>query len=139
MGGRATDLGYLTTPQAHYLVYKANLRATLQAGPEDYYADFSANYNKFVGLLGPTDYAAESLYVDCADGVGGRQLPDMAKRLPFDMKIFNTSLNEPVHLNDCCGAEYVQKERKLPRNFASVPIGAKCASFDGDADRIVYL
>ena len=28
---------------------------------------------------------------------------------------------------------------QLPANFAGVPVGARCASLDGDADRLVYF
>lgn len=35
-----------------------------------------------------------------------------------------------------CGAEYVQKSHNLPSNFVK---NAKSCSFDGDADRLIYL
>ena len=45
-----------------------------------------------------------------------------------------------MHLNEGCGAEFVQKEHKLPRNFEEEKHkGLKFASFDGDADRLVYF
>lgn len=47
-------------------------------------------------------------------------------------------------LNNGCGAEFVQKSQKLPRNFeenksdCAVSGGYCIASFDGDADRLIY-
>ena len=42
-------------------------------------------------------------------------------------------------LNDQCGAEFVHKEQKLPLNYKEAEfLGQKCASFDGDADRLIY-
>lgn len=38
-----------------------------------------------------------------------------------------------------CGADYVKTQLKLPTNFDSLPVGTRCASLDGDADRLVYF
>lgn len=43
---------------------------------------------------------------------------------------------KPDKLNDGCGAEYVQKDQKLPAGWtAESHANKKCMSFDGDADR----
>lgn len=48
--------------------------------------------------------------------------------------------NDKPRENDCCGSDYVQKNRALPVNFASSnDAGTLCASLDGDADRLVYF
>ena len=42
----------------------------------------------------------------------------------------------PDNLNEHCGAEFVQKDQKLPCNWeVSEHANKKCISFDGDADR----
>ena len=44
-------------------------------------------------------------------------------------------------LNKECGAEYVQKEGRYPTGMADYGAedhGNKAASFDGDADRLIY-
>ena len=42
-------------------------------------------------------------------------------------------------MNELCGAEYVHKDQKVPRNYCEKEHkGRKCASFDGDADRLIY-
>uniref|UniRef100_A0A0A8XUI9 Phosphoacetylglucosamine mutase n=1 Tax=Arundo donax TaxID=35708 RepID=A0A0A8XUI9_ARUDO len=38
-----------------------------------------------------------------------------------------------------CGADFVQKERVAPHGFSSDDVGVRCASLDGDADRLVYF
>ncbi len=43
-------------------------------------------------------------------------------------------------LNEECGAEFVHKDQKLPLQFdIHGKPGLKCASFDGDADRLIYF
>lgn len=38
-----------------------------------------------------------------------------------------------------CGADYVKIARLLPVGMEDVLVGARCASFDGDADRLIYF
>ena len=54
----------------------------------------------------------------------------------YHFKVVNTGEGT---LNDKCGAEYVQKEQKLPKNFDTIEDWQRCASVDGDADRVVYF
>ena len=54
----------------------------------------------------------------------------------YHFKLANTGEET---LNDKCGAEYVQKEQKLPKNFDTIEDWQRCASVDGDADRVVYF
>jgi phosphoacetylglucosamine mutase len=44
-------------------------------------------------------------------------------------------------LNKDVGADYVQKEQRVPKHggFEELPTGSKCVSIDGDADRLVYF
>lgn len=60
--------------------------------------------------------------------------------MPFHATIMNDD-REPDLLNEECGAEYVHKDQKLPSNFSAKggKPGLKCASFDGDADRLIYF
>ncbi|KAG8502493.1 hypothetical protein CXB51_000134 [Gossypium anomalum] len=41
--------------------------------------------------------------------------------------------------NDGVGADYVQKEKVVPRGIGSNDVGLRCASLDGDADHFVYF
>ncbi|VDM69609.1 unnamed protein product [Strongylus vulgaris] len=60
-----------------------------------------------------------------------RFLPEDALRIQFR--------NEDDVLNYKCGADFVKIEQILPINFDDVDVTAKCASFDGDADRLIYF
>ena len=78
--------------------------------------------------------------LDCANGVGA--LPMMLiinnVRNYIDIELVNTHTDDPLNLNEGCGAEYVHKDVKNPRGVsASSP--KKCAAFDGDADRLIYF
>ena len=122
------DYGLLTTPQLHFLTKHSN-EAQEEIQPSFYTnsikekADFL--FAKFTGGNRYEPY----LDLDCAGGVGSGVMIELA----YDwIKLYNTS---PEILNSECGAEYAHKKRKLPR---SLEIGRKCASFDGDADRLVY-
>jgi len=57
--------------------------------------------------------------------------------LPINVQIINDD-PVPTMLNEECGAEYVHKDQKFPLDFKGA-VGAKCASFDGDADRLIYF
>ena len=50
------------------------------------------------------------------------------------------SKGQGPQLNGGCGAEWVQKKRLPPANTnAETDVGVRFASFDGDADRVVYF
>lgn len=58
-----------------------------------------------------------------------------------DLKVhfFNDDLI-PDKLNEECGAEFVHKDQKFPTHFEDSSFrGKKCASFDGDADRLIHF
>jgi phosphoacetylglucosamine mutase len=38
-----------------------------------------------------------------------------------------------------CGADFVKIQARVPAGFDDVPANARCASLDGDADRLVYF
>lgn len=86
--------------------------------------------------------------LDCSNGVGFVNIKALDEVLSkfFELKLINAG-EEKQFLNDGCGAEFVQKERKLPRNlkeaieaeFSNLSIDKiSFPAFDGDADRLVY-
>jgi phosphoacetylglucosamine mutase len=78
------------------------------------------------------------LTVDCANGVGAIHLRRLATVLSqFGVKITNDDLDTPGQLNKNCGADYVKTTQSAPPSIQLQPNG-RYASFDGDADRIVY-
>jgi phosphoacetylglucosamine mutase len=57
----------------------------------------------------------------------------------MQVTIINDDEN-PDLLNEGCGAEFVHKDQKFPTHFDKHGrVGLKCASFDGDADRLIYF
>ncbi len=80
------------------------------------------------------------MVLDCANGVGTipMRLVTSQIRRYIDIQLVNTHTDHAEPLNENCGAEYVHKEGKLPTDInASSP--KKAASFDGDADRLMYF
>lgn len=55
------------------------------------------------------------------------------------MQFFNDDM-VPDMLNEECGAEFVHKDQKFPTHIDDSSFrGKKCASFDGDADRLMLF
>ena len=133
VGASVLDIGIVTTPQLHYVV-----RATWQGIPasasvEGYYTDICT---AFCTLMG--DRKAAPVLVDCANGVGRVSAEALSVRLANVLPI-STLNTGSENLNNQCGAEYVQSQKKVPLSFdIEQHSGVKCASVDGDADRLVY-
>ena len=57
--------------------------------------------------------------VDGANGVGASKLSQLQKFIPeLKLDIRNSGMEGDGLLNDLVGADFVQKERAFPRNFA---------------------
>jgi len=161
-GSQFLNFGTVTTPQLHFMVLTFN-KDYRQALPKfDYKPDdlLQIYYDTFGGtLLKAFDLLAEMglvdknkkkrTYVDCSNGVGGIHQEKMTQ--DYFNKIFNvTVLNSKntEFLNEECGSEFVQKEKKVPRGLLDlinkeVPESENLddvsfLSYDGDADRTVY-
>ncbi|XP_021288468.1 phosphoacetylglucosamine mutase [Herrania umbratica] len=139
-GAIALDLGILTTPQLHWMVRAGNkgMKATEPA----YFEQISSSFRCLIDLI-PNGTKANKLdnrvVVDGADGVGGEKLA-VLKNMLTDLVIeVRNSGEDGGLLNDGVGADYVQKEKVVPRGFGSNDVGIRCASLDGDADRLVYF
>ena len=88
------------------------------------------------------------IILDTANGAGSQGIkPFLVESYVnkyLDVKVIND--NDFANMNNNCGSEHVQKERKKPLNLDSfllesdhTAIGAASfLSLDGDADRIVY-
>jgi phosphoacetylglucosamine mutase len=162
VGTSYVDNGILTTPQLHYAVRCINTKGTPYEYGEPtevgYYEKLAAAYKKVMKGRKSTG----SVTVDCANGVGGIKLADLIKYLPspeeggVDIKIVNSDAWLPERLNSqvCeipllrtrfalsnvlskCGADFVKTQQRPPPSSKAGPL-ARCASLDGDADRIVY-
>ncbi|VDN18618.1 unnamed protein product [Gongylonema pulchrum] len=130
-------LGILTTPQLHYIVRCQNDPLYGAATEKGYYERVR---NSMDGLNFSTrsgNAYTPILYLDCANGVGAQQF----RKLHFDQSSLHVILvnDQLASLNDHCGADYVKIEKKFPRNFEKIEALQRCASFDGDADRLIYF
>ncbi|XP_028077555.1 phosphoacetylglucosamine mutase isoform X1 [Camellia sinensis] len=139
VGAVAVDMGVLTTPQLHWMVRARN--KAMKATELDYFNQLSSSFRCLIDLI-PQGSAVnkmnDNVVVDGANGVGGEKLEVLKKILNgLDMEIRNSG-KEGV-LNEGVGADYVQKEKVAPRGFCPADAGIRCASLDGDADRLVYF
>ena len=129
-----TDFELLTTPQLHYLValQEKNYNAA------DYIKNMTSAFIDFVKLC-DSDYHSDFV-LDCANGVGAVPMEEIAKILNphINIRLINTSIGNTAKLNEGCGAEFVHKEMKEPAEIKN-DMPAKCAAFDGDADRLMYF
>lgn len=122
------DYGLMTTPQFHYLVNESNKIGDI-APVESYIENISSKFLPLFSSFPSGSRYEPSLQLDCAGGVGLGIMSTLS--FPW-VTLVNT---DPSRLNHHCGAEYSHKERKLPDNMLQ---DLKSASFDGDADRLVY-
>lgn len=68
-----------------------------------------------------------TVVVDGADGVGGEKLEVLKSMLTsLVIEVRNTGKGGGL-LNDGVGADYVQKEKVVPRGFCSNDVGLRCA------------
>lgn len=135
-----TDLGLVTTPMLHHYTMKTNLGET-----PNYLQEFTQAFLDFQNILKEENkfkknYEAK-IAIDCANGVGAKHLKKFAKKLSGFLQIisFNKDMEKKDILNYNCGAEHVQKENALPTMCPEVEDMEKFASFDGDADRLIYF
>lgn len=136
MGAECSDYGVLTTPQLHYMVRCVNTGGAYGAPTEaGYYRKLSSAFH----MLVPEPPAAPSLLkVDAANGVGGTSVKRVMEEVRGDLVTVQLYNNGSGVLNDRCGADYVKGGQIAPNGIEFV-VGDRCASFDGDADRIVYF
>lgn len=97
-GANATDYGIVTTPQLHYLVRCINTQGAYgEPTLEGYYKKIGDAYK--VLMTGKTQQGP--ITVDCANGVGGPKLHEMAQYLgdSFNVRIINDDVDVPAKLN----------------------------------------
>ncbi|KAG9205021.1 Phosphoacetylglucosamine Mutase [Epicoccum nigrum] len=142
-GAEVKEYGFLTTPQLHYMVRCLNTEGTKDAygtpTEKGYYEKFGAAFKTALRGKKPSG----SLTVDGANGVGGPKLKELIKYLPskeeggLEIFVINDNVIKPESLNVDCGADYVKTNQRAPPSSKAGP-GDRCASLDGDADRVVY-
>ncbi|MCJ1484613.1 Phosphoacetylglucosamine Mutase [Schaereria dolodes] len=138
-----TDYKLLTTPQLHYITRCLNTKGSSyeygEPTEQGYYEKTADAFKTAMQGRKPSG----GVIVDCANGVGGPKLRELVKYLPtiseggLDIKIVNDDVVQPERLNYQCGADFVKTGQRAPPSSQAAPL-ARCASLDGDADRIVY-
>ncbi|KAK6090136.1 hypothetical protein P3W45_000862 [Vairimorpha bombi] len=124
------DYGVLSTPEMHYLIRMSNNKNVLEE-KDNYLDNLLVNYRKLRDL---TKYDLPIL-ADTANGV-------VKKNITKDMGI--TIINENTGiLNEKCGADFVKTYNQVPLlnnfNFKNEKENTLFASFDGDADRLIFF
>ena len=142
-GATYKDYGFLTTPQLHYMTRCINTEGTDYAygspdegGYNSKLADAFVRSMKHKKITGP-------VIVDCANGVGAPKLKELIKHLPsakdggIDIHVVNDDIASPDMLNVQCGADFVKTQQRAPPS-SKAGVNDRCASLDGDADRLMY-
>jgi len=115
------DLGKVTTPQHHYLVYNKSINL-------NDYIDKYQNINKF-----KLDFS--NLVIDCANGIGYYPLDKIKILNKLSYKLINTCTSTFNLLNHEAGTDYIISNNRLPSNFIYNKLSC---SLDGDADRFIF-
>ncbi|GAA5903540.1 hypothetical protein JCM8208_003619 [Rhodotorula glutinis] len=134
------NAGLVTTPQLHYLVRCLNTEGTPEAYGEPSVDGYYRKLANAYSTLATGRHLLPALTVDCANGVGAPKLKEFLKVVGNDLLpiiAVRDNTTQAGHLNFDCGADYVKTQQRAPRNVELVP-WQRYASFDGDADRIVF-
>jgi phosphoacetylglucosamine mutase len=112
---------YVTTPQLHYLFSQISQELT--------YLDYVKRASNLVNI---------ECILDCANGIGAKFMMDLRHSC---IKLVNVEWEDHIKLNTSCSSDYVCTTRSLPKLEGlenTIVQDNLCASFDGDADRIVF-
>ncbi|XP_041985319.1 phosphoacetylglucosamine mutase [Aricia agestis] len=136
--GTPKEFGIVTTPILHYCVRCRNDNSYGKPTEEGYYEKIVGAFKNIRQKLSVTGNYNTILYVDGANGVGGKKLNIIKKGLDgeLDLVLHNLGGNGGK-LNLNCGADYVKVSQKPATGFEAPPL-QRVASLDGDGDRLVY-
>ena len=134
------DAGLITTPQCHFLTVMANdpnVKA-VEVCKQLYTEFFRRAFVDFFDGQAPN---INDLILDTAHGVGIEAVKDFMASLSANKQLDYISIKAVNAgdgiLNFQCGADYVKTNQCGPQGLILKP-GPRYASFDGDADRLVY-
>ena len=140
-GGQVVDVGLVTTPQLHFIVKCKNDPSYGVSSEEGYWHKLMSAFTKLNDQYVASGKSAlrydRFVTVDCANGVGAVKMAHLRDKISdvIQIRLENTGQGK---LNDNCGADFVKLYQKAPSGVKLEPL-ARYASFDGDADRIVYF
>lgn len=129
LDGEVCDYGIVSTPQLFWLVRSSNAKGEFES-KNKYLGYFNQHYAILVELCGAKPGSRDEVRkVDTANGVITHIL-DKLEGPKVQL------MNGDGVLNYQCGADYVKKMRAGPQDAQDSDL---VASFDGDADRLVYI
>eukprot|EP00915_Cephaloidophora_sp_WS-2016_P008729 GHVH01012210.1.p1 GENE.GHVH01012210.1~~GHVH01012210.1.p1 ORF type:complete len:552 (+),score=73.06 GHVH01012210.1:64-1719(+) len=134
LGAKVVDLGVVTTPQLHFGVWHQNRYGSLGT-PDVYKTYFATRLNEC--YPDASNDEPSKLMFDGACGVGALHVgcfTSALEKIKVDLCICNGPNDGELNLG--CGSDFVQTSQAPPARFTFK--GVRCASVDGDADRIVY-
>lgn len=134
----------LSTPELHYITRCCNDKLFGKPTENGYYEKLSTSLLEILKLNNIQLSSLINTIVDAANGVGADKLTSFLETCPHEIsskfKLVNSSTKDPLSLNVKCGADFVKTNQQLPNgidlNLAATE-NTLCASFDGDADRLV--
>ncbi|XP_042900184.1 phosphoacetylglucosamine mutase isoform X2 [Parasteatoda tepidariorum] len=138
LNGEFKNFGLLTTPQLHFVVYCKNFGTYGTPTAEGYYEKLSNAFEtlRSNSIESKTKYTA-NMYVDGANGIGALKFKELQNYIKsLNVEIFNDGTTGKLNFN--CGADFVKVEQKAPEG-SEILVNERYASFDGDADRLVYF
>ncbi|CAL1542129.1 unnamed protein product [Lymnaea stagnalis] len=137
LNGECHNFGLLTTPQLHYIVCCENTQGSYGDPTEEgYYNKLATAFVKLNKDKKCVNYVSQ-LFLDLANGVGAPKVRELLKHLNGSLNINLCNDGSSGKLNHQCGADFV-KVCQAPPVGVNLEPGMRCASFDGDGDRIVY-
>jgi len=138
LGGTVVDFGLLTTPQLHYMVRCSNDAGYGEPTTDGYNSKLANAFAELYRSSGATEPA--QVTVDCANGVGFQGFQGILSAMPQDVNPINATLvnTGDGQLNELCGADFVKTTQSAPPGMTCSD-GKQCASFDGDADRLMFF
>ncbi|KAI9209486.1 uncharacterized protein BJ171DRAFT_561043 [Polychytrium aggregatum] len=140
LGGSIVDYGFKTTPHLHYITRCLNTQGT----PDAYGVPTEEGYNDKLAAAFKTITAGlprlSTLHLDAANGIGAPAFKKFLETIGSEhlsVHIVNDDIHSKGKLNSKCGADFVKLYQTKPEGLDLAP-GQRAASFDGDADRLVY-
>lgn len=138
-----TNFDELTTPELHYLTRTFNDERFGESSEAGYFRKLSTSFSELLQLHSVPTESIINVIVDAANGVGAVKLRSFIDNSPImasKFKLVNANVSDPAALNVRCGADFVKTNQNLPAGIDTAlasNTSTICASFDGDADRLV--
>lgn len=142
MNATYIDYGILSTPQLHYLVRCTNDGGKYGVATEEgYFNKLATSFNKLISSAkkqNPTFTPSTKLIIDGANGVGAAKMKTLLEKISENLSASIVNDGSSGKLNEGCGADFVKVQQTFPSGVSVTP-NQRYASFDGDADRLVYF